>query len=81
MLVSVSTFAIYVYEKIKSSGEVLRSANIETPTMFKEYSTQDMVGIASNEIAKNISGNFWMWFLGGAVLTLIIFSILNWRKL
>jgi DNA-binding transcriptional ArsR family regulator len=81
MLVSVSTFAVYVFEKIKNSGKALAGNEMATPTLFKESIAQDSARIVSTEFAGNVFGNFWIWFLCGAVLTLIIFSILNWKKL
>lgn len=84
LLASASTFAVYAYEKINGVGNLVqRSADIVTPSLANSFYE---VG-ASDEMAKMISPeiipqtHLWVWFLFGAVLMLVIFSILNWRKL
>lgn len=85
LLMGVSTFAVYVFEKIKGTQRIIEDGiEMATPSVsnsFYEYGASNgLAKIASQEIA-NSTSYLWPWFLGGAVLTFIVFSILNWRKI
>lgn len=86
MLVSTSTFGVYVYEKIQGTQTLVqKSMDIATPSLanrFYEAGASDGIAeIMTEGIVQHTGNLLWIWFLGGALLTLIIFSILNWKKL
>jgi DNA-binding Lrp family transcriptional regulator len=75
------TFVIWVYQKINyvnqnilnsvadaSEGGALKATEIALPTSSSIYFTPQPTPI-------------WAWFLGGALLMILIFSIINWKKL
>ena len=72
------TFAVGVYEKISSAG-------VQIPSAVPEYVTSTMSKSADTEIVSYLTSSqpfpLWGWFLTGAGLAIIIFSIVNWRKL
>jgi len=86
VLTGAFTFAIYVYNKILSySQNTLYKTNdvlVNTVESSKIVATNfvDNAPVYDSSILFN---NFhgWIWFLAGSVIALIIFSIINWRKL
>jgi predicted transcriptional regulator len=83
LLVSSSTFAVYVYEKINGAQNVVqKTMDIATPSLANSVygtgSSNEMARIVGQGISQT---HLWIWFLSGAVLAFIIFSILNWKKL
>jgi len=82
-----AVFAIilkYFSESIYASRapERILEASTDEAGVFAEKSAQ-----AANVFSQNIDFFFtqshptWIWFLSGALLAIIIFTILNWRKL
>jgi predicted ArsR family transcriptional regulator len=83
ILMAAGTFAIWVFEKVFFSNKI-------SPDSYSSY--QDALMGSSAEIAKAVPEvtdylisqpptPLWIWFLIGALITTIIFSIVNWRKL
>ena len=86
MLVAVSTFAIWAYNKISSASQYTVSRGAEMLKTVSDNSAGIVSTAAPSTPIYNPSILFnnvhnWIWFLAGSVLALIIFSILNWRKL
>ena len=86
ILVGAATFAVYVYNKVLN---VSQNTIYKTDEFFIESSETSKVTADSFINAVQIynpsilfnDAHTWIWFLGGCVLALIIFSVLNWRKL
>lgn len=86
LLIGVLTFAVYVYQKISNASQYVVSRTQESMGVVSN-NVQTLISTPSvNPPVYNPSILFnsihgWIWFLGGSFLALIIFSILNWRKL
>ncbi|MBT4376933.1 helix-turn-helix transcriptional regulator [archaeon] len=82
IVAGVGTFASYVWGAIRQGGRELAVKSSEmvydsAPVMA------EFVQAGSETITTStwsLAGNHW-WFLGGALLVTLIFSVLNWRKL
>lgn len=89
--------AVYAFEKVRAVANFSPSVNYGEGVVYaaKQVSVNGAGGAmmsAAPEVQRVVSdsvvNNFiyapslgWIWFLGGALLTLFIFSIVNWRKL
>ena len=87
ILTAAGTFAIWVYEKIKYIGEYSRE-NIFAPAMdssdtllSKGAEVASAAGIQPGDLITPHPTPIWAWFLAGALLMIVILSIINWRKL
>ena len=93
ILTAAGTFAVWTYEKIKYAAIYSRE-NVVAPAIdYAEGYTQDILlkGVNVATSTDTLSGNsslatftpvsIWPWFLIGALLTILIFSIVNWKKL
>ena len=67
------SFAIYAYEKINYAG----NTSLKASEAFVQSASDISAGAASGVAASPI----WIWFLVGGILALVIFAIVNWRKL
>ncbi|MCW8965614.1 MAG: hypothetical protein OQK82_02860, partial [Candidatus Pacearchaeota archaeon] len=86
LLTGASTFAIYTYEKIKGAQNLVeRGIDITTPSLANKFYevgiSKEVAQTVTLDAIKNTSTPLWFWFLLGALITIIIFSILNWKKL
>ncbi|MEN7981855.1 MAG: helix-turn-helix domain-containing protein [Nanoarchaeota archaeon] len=86
LLTGVSTFGVYVFEKIKGTPAMIqKGVSTDAPSIrdgiYESMVNNEIAGVVSQEIVSNAGGNLWIWFLSGAVLTLIIFTIVNWKKI
>jgi predicted transcriptional regulator len=88
ILTAAATFAVWAYQKISYAGQYARE-NIAIPaadssqnTLLKGAEVASSLGTSSNYLSSATSAPnpIWAWFLAGALLTIIIFSIVNWRK-
>jgi len=92
ILTAVGTFAVYVYEKIQGAApsysfvqSVVSERAIEGGDVLLEE-TSSFVGQGGEIVTKSVQiassdPNLWLWFLFGALIILMVFSIVNWRKL
>ena len=95
MLTLVGTFAIWVYEKLHFASSDL-SNSVSDSVMQKgvevAVSAPSLAYDSANQVARTTVNHasdvfsthpspLWMAFLGGALLVLLIVSIVNWRKL
>ncbi len=88
ILTLAGTFAIWVFEKIKYAQENIASSAIEDSSeilMEKATgvaeATPQVVSVAQDTILTPHPTPIWLWFLAGALLSILIISIVNWRKL
>lgn len=85
LLIGVSTFAVYVYQKISNASQYVSSRGNEIMKTVSDNSAGLISGTSGTPVYNPdiFFNNFhgWIWFLCGSALALIIFSILNWRKL
>ena len=79
ILTASATFAVGVYEKISSGMQT--DFGYGAP----EYAASAVSKAADTGIVSYLTSPqpfpLWGWFLTGAVLAIIIFSVVNWRKL
>lgn len=95
ILTAAGTFAVWAYEKIKYSSYNLQNS-VYNPgvgssgTILSKgaevASSPSAIGVASDSYRTIISTTpnsvlIWPWFLAGALLTILIISIVNWNKL
>jgi DNA-binding HxlR family transcriptional regulator len=95
ILTAAGTFAVWAYQKISYSQMYLRDniANIAAPAIdYAEESSQNILlkgaevaistGTSSDysSLATSAPILIWPWFLAGALITILILSIVNWRK-
>lgn len=93
ILTAVGTFAVWTYEKIKYATNYAIE-NVQQPAL--DYITRESpeillkgAGAASSTVASSSYTSLaasspiliWPWFLAGALLITLIFSIINWKKL
>ncbi len=87
ILIGALTFGIFVFEKINEAGKKTVSYVEDSSALFLEKASggaNNFVSFAPqiSEGLLNSKFNYgWAWFLGGAILAILILSILNWRKL
>ena len=74
--VLIKSFLITKQTLAAGSADMLKSATFETATATPQASS----GILNNPSIIQ-SSPIWIWFLAGALFALVIFSILNWRKI
>lgn len=86
-------FGVYVFDKVRAVANFSPSMNYGDGVVYAaKTSTENVISAAAPEIQRTVSDSVingfnvapslsWLWFLGGAVLALLIFSIVNWRKL
>lgn len=93
ILTTAGTFAVWTYEKIKYASNYSQE-NIQQPTI--DYITRESPELLSKgadavystavssdyvSLAASAPTLIWPWFLAGALIVTLIFSIVNWRKL
>src|SRR3989339_534235 len=83
------TFAVYVYEKITnslaniqtlSSSEMAKGSFAGTPQIATDTARDVTINSIENFVYSPINP-LWTWFLAGSLTAILIFTILNWRKL
>lgn len=94
ILTAVGTFAVWTYEKISYAEQYARE-NIVTPTIDSSQNIlmKGAEAASSAGIQTGVTSDYsylattphstllWPWFLAGALLMILIISIVNWRKL
>ncbi len=78
ILLVAGTFAIFAYEKIVAVRNVAVENLAASSGYVNSPAVADKLISTGGEIA---SSPVWMWFFAGGLLALIIFSLVNWRKL
>jgi predicted transcriptional regulator len=81
ILTAAGTFAVWTYEKIISLSSNEEIVSMETGTNFIMDKVATAPASTPMEFVQSINPTLWAWFLAGAMFVLIIFSIINWRKL
>jgi predicted ArsR family transcriptional regulator len=89
LLTAAGTFAVWTYEKISmatSSLERTAMGTGATNTLDKAVSeTASYVASAPTSLSPEVffqnTPLLWGWFLAGALFVLLVYSIVNWRKL
>lgn len=84
LITGASTVAVYAYEKIKTSSRLVeKTSQYASGLDYAEGINQASIAIPekSGEMFQYTPPIFWIWFLLGAMLTIFIFAIINWRKL
>lgn len=77
ILTSVCSFALWTFQKIsslKTSTLKISEESVRTASDFVDQVPSPMV-ISSQGTP------VWMWFFAGSLITILIISIVNWRKL
>jgi predicted transcriptional regulator len=71
------TFAVWSYERIKSVSE-----NVKPVRDGASYLAAESGTISPGELLPLTNGTpLWIWFLAGSLISILILSIVNWRKL
>jgi predicted transcriptional regulator len=89
ILTAAGTFAVWAYEKIKYATIYSRE-NIVAPVvdysqdvLLKGAEVASSTGTSSDysSLAASAPISIWPWFMAGALLMIVIISIINWEKL
>ncbi|MBS3084614.1 helix-turn-helix transcriptional regulator [Candidatus Pacearchaeota archaeon] len=80
ILLFAGTVAVFSYEKIKYTQNKIQDYSVAVPE-----STNNLMMTGAQKLGDsfmNVSSDpVWPWFMIGGLLALLIFSIVNWRKL
>jgi len=87
MLIGAGTFAVWVFEKISAINRAIPNSFFEQDTIQLK-ATEAATAMASPEIITQVptlispqTFPIWGWFLAGGFIAMLVFSIVNWRKL
>lgn len=91
MVAFVGTVLVYAYEKVKKIPEKFATPVLEKAVANPSFVAEDSVGKTNSVMSEALNytstgvvsqpSPLWMWFMGGALIALFVFSIVNWRKL
>lgn len=81
ILTVAGTFAVGVYEKIKSAPQTLQNAIPSVEDSVYKIASESGGTIQPSDLITPIGTPVWLWFLIGSLIAIFIISILNWRKL
>jgi len=96
ILTAAGTFAIWVFDKIRYAGErTINYVNDASELIFEKTASAaggvmssgassgapQVVNAVQDTLLTPQPTPLWAWFLGGAFLAILIFSIVNWSKL
>jgi DNA-binding Lrp family transcriptional regulator len=83
IVTAAATFAIWAYEKIDYSRQAISNSLADSSGTFLSKGAEIASPTASsaNYLMTPHSTPVWAWFLAGALLMILIISIINWRKL
>lgn len=83
ILTAAGTIALWIFEKVKYSKESAIDHAGDSSKMLMEKSGE--IFSYSSDISGGLlvfqPAHLWVWFLTGALLAILITSIINWRKL
>lgn len=77
ILTATGTFAVWVYETINSQSNSVQD-NSASGLMYKATEISEYI---PTWVTTPQPTPVWAWFLAGALLAILIISIINWRKL
>lgn len=89
ILIFATTFAVFVFERLNS----IKNSELNIMPSYDAFQTEIVRDVSTlSKVAQSIPAELpsiiseqpfplWGWFLAGGVLAMIIFSIVNWRKL
>ncbi len=93
ILTAAGTFAVWTYEKIKYAANYSQES-IQQPIMdYAERNSPELLSKGADAVYSTVTSSdytsltasasplIWPWFLTGALLVTLIFSIVNWKKL
>jgi predicted transcriptional regulator len=83
ILTAAGTFAVWAYEKISYSKEIFSNSVADSSETFL-LKGAEIVPVAvdsANYLITPPPTSIWAWFLAGALLMILILSIINWKKL
>lgn len=81
ILVGAGTVAIYVWQRVSGAMSQASKVASEVNTKIAYAAASPGASAASNTVPIIHMSPVWLWFLIGGILSLFIFSIINWRKL
>ncbi len=81
ILTLAGTFALGVYEKLKSLTTLTNRDGQNAIYAVTEMASGTAEKIQPNDLIAPIGTPLWLWFLVGSLLAIFIISIVNWRKL
>jgi len=90
ILTAAGTFAVWTFEKISNANSSLRNSITNTYAASDEAaSLASKAGGAISAVSESVpnlisqssQAPIWQWFLAGALLSIVIISVVNWRKL
>ena len=79
ILLVAGTFALFVYDKILSARESAQGLMAQVPEAG-DFAASAM-DKGSEVVLSSSSNPIWPWFFLGGLLVLVIFALVNWRKL
>lgn len=84
ILTLAGTFAIWVYEKIRYANDnisnTIRDSSQEI--LLKGAEATSVIGLSPSDYLMTPHPTpVWAWFLGGALLMIVVISLINWSKL
>ena len=72
----------YKYGKLFYAREIIREKALQTGADMANSVSSGASSYVPNIVNTAISsGNIWLWFLAGGLLAVILFAILNWKRL
>ena len=79
IVAAAGTIALWAYEKINSFSQTAPNLKYDAGVM----EASQIVGASSSgtNFISSIPAPVWIWFATGAFVAIIIFSLVNWRKL
>jgi predicted ArsR family transcriptional regulator len=89
-LTAAGTFAVWTYEKISMASSAFQRTTMGTGTTnvldkaaetVSETAGSSAPTLLSQELFFQSTPLLWGWFLAGALFVLLVYSIINWRKL
>lgn len=83
IITAVGTFALWVYQKINyvSRSAVNLASDYSEKLTYATSESTSASGISPEILIPNSASPIWAWFLFGAIITILVISIINWRKL
>ena len=82
ILTLAGTFAVWAYEKIKSVPREIALQRDEALYALTENAADTVSKVQPNDLLPITTGTpLWVFFLAGSLITILIISIVNWRKL
>ncbi len=83
ILTAAGTFAVWTFEKISNARHAITNPIISDQAFSEGANLAAKAGGESvpDLILQTSQTPVWQWFLAGALLSIVILSVVNWRKL